>query len=322
MEPVEFEPAWWLPGPHLPTLWSALARRRSPVSVRQERLELADGDFIDLCWVGSSKGPIVVVLHGLEGSCRSKYAAAILEQIGRRDWGGVLMQFRGCSGEPNRRDRSYHSGDTGDLEFLLTTLTKRYPNRQIMAIGYSLGGNVLLKYLGQSTSDPKLVAAAAISVPFDLAAAANRLNRGLSKLYQHHLVRSLQEKVRAKFAERPAPVPLDGLEKWNDFWSFDNNVTAPLHGFANADEYYTRSSCRQYLRTITIPTLVIHAADDPFLSVNAIPESDELSATTELIVTTRGGHVGFVGGRNPFNPRYWIDDRLMAWFEHHCDDQL
>jgi predicted alpha/beta-fold hydrolase len=314
-KPTEFKPAWWLPGPHLPTLWAALARRRSPAASRFERLRLDDGDFIDLCWVGASEGPLVVLLHGLEGSYRSKYAAALLDRIDGRGWGGVLMQFRGCSGEPNLRDRSYHSGDTGDLEFLLAVLEQRYPGRPIMAVGYSLGGNVLLKYLGQSAGNAKPIAAAAVSVPFDLAAGANRLNRGVSKIYQRCLVRSLQKKIRTKFADRAAPIALDELNKWADFWSFDNNVTAPLHGFADADEYYTRCSCRQYLGTITKPTLVIHSRDDPFLSVDAIPKNDELSNTTELLLTERGGHVGFVSGRNPLRPRYWIDDCLMAWFE-------
>lgn len=313
----KFEPAWWLPGPHLPTLWSGLARHYPRLASRRERLCLEDGDFVDLCWVGSEQGPIVVVLHGLEGSSRSRYAAAILDRIDRRGWGGVLMHFRGCSGELNRSDRSYHSGDTGDLKFLLAQLSERYPTRQIMAVGYSLGGNVLLKYLGESGRSPKLAVAAAISVPFELAKAANRLNRGWSKFYQWHLVRSLKTKVRAKFAARRAPIPLDGLDKWRDFWSYDNNVTAPLHGFRDAEEYYTRSSCRQYLGAITTPTLVIHSRDDPFLSVDAIPQPAELSPTTTLVLTERGGHVGFVAGRVPLRPRYWLDDQIMAWFDHH-----
>ncbi|HCU90745.1 MAG TPA: hydrolase [Gammaproteobacteria bacterium] len=309
----EFKAAWWLPGPHFPTLWAALARPRSSLRTQLERLELADGDFIDLRWTGSSAGPIVLVLHGLEGSPRSRYVGAILERIERRGWGGLLMLFRGCGGKPNRLNRSYHSGDTGDLEFLLSTLVKRYPTRPIMAIGYSLGGNVLLKYLGQSATNSKLTAAAAISVPFDLGAAADRLNRGLSKLYQHYLIRSLKNKIRMKFSTRSAPLPLDKIARWNDFRSFDDNVTAPLHGFTDVDEYYTHSSCRQYLRSITTPTLIIHSKDDPFLTTDAIPKSNELSFSTEMILTERGGHVGFVCGRNPLKPRYWIDDCLIAW---------
>ncbi len=315
----EFKAAWWLPGPHLPTLWAALARPRSSPRTRRERLELTDGDFIDLRWTNSSGGPIVLVLHGLEGSPQSRYVGAILERIEQRGWGGLLMLYRGCSGEANRLNRSYHSGDTGDLEFLLSTLVKRYPARPIMAIGYSLGGNVLLKYLGQSAANSKLSAAAAISVPFELGAAADRLNRGLSKLYQYYLVRSLKNKIRVKFSTRSTPIPLDNLARWNDFRSFDNNVTAPLHGFADVNEYYTQSSCRQYLGSITTPTLIIHSNDDPFLTTDAIPKSNELSISTQMILTERGGHVGFVCGRNPLKPQYWIDDCLITWLENLCD---
>lgn len=315
-----FVPAWWLPGPHLPTLWAALARRRPRIALRHERFELADGDFLDLSWCGSESGPLVIILHGLEGSARSKYAAALSWQIERIGWGAVVMQFRGCGGESNRLDRSYHSGDTGDLKAVLAQLRQRFPNRQRFAVGYSLGGNVLLKHLGESGQHSDIAAAAAVSVPYDLAAGAERLNQGVSRLYQYHLVRSLKRKVREKFAHRSAPVDLSLLDQCNDFWSFDDRVTAPLHGFRSAEDYYRQSSCRQYLGTIQTPTLLLHAADDPFLMRSAIPGNEELSATTTLQLTRRGGHVGFVTGRNPLKPVYWIDARLMAWFATHVND--
>lgn len=308
-----FHPAWWLPGPHLPTLWAALVRRRPRPDLRRERLELDDGDFVELCWTGSEHGPLVVILHGLEGSCRSRYAAALLERLEAHGWGGVLMQFRGCSGEVNRLARSYHSGDTEDLRFLLGNLRRRFPERVMMAVGYSLGGNVLLKYLGETGAASGLRAAAAVSVPYDLAAAAWRLDRGLSKFYQWHLVRSLRRKVREKFARRSAPIALDRLAEWKTFWSFDENVTAPLHGFRDADDYYTRSSCRHYLKSIVSPTLLLHARNDPFLYPDVIPQAHELPESITLYTAAAGGHVGFVAGRNPFNPRYWIDDCLMTW---------
>jgi len=272
-----------------------------------------------LCWTGSDSGPLIVLLHGLEGSSRSKYAAALLERIERIGWGGVLMQFRGCSGEPNRLDRSYHSGDTGDLRFVIAMLKRRFPLRRILAVGYSLGGNVLLKHLGETAEDGTIFAAAAVSVPYELAAGANRLNRGTSRLYQRHLIRSMQKKARNKFSLRQPPIDLSGLDSWTDFWSFDDNVTAPLHGFRDAEEYYRESSCRQYLGAIRTPTLLLHAEDDPFLLRSAIPNREELSASTILELTRRGGHVGFVGGRNPLKPQYWIDDRLMAWFRTHVE---
>lgn len=321
-EVPDFEPAWWLPGPHLPTLWAALARRRADVTFHPERLELADGDFLDLRWCGADAGPLVVLLHGLEGSFRSKYAAALAKLVEQAGWGAVIMQFRGCSGEPNRLDRSYHSGDTGDLCTVLAHLRRRFPHRQIFAVGYSLGGNVLLKHLGESAESCDIAAAAAVSVPFELAAGAARLNQGLSRLYQHHLVGSMKRKLREKFADRNAPIDLSDLERCNDFWSFDDHVTAPLHGFHSAEEYYRKSSCRQFLSGIRTPTLLLHAADDPFLLRSAVPGNEELSATTTLQLTRRGGHVGFVAGRNPLKPDYWIDARLMAWFATHVNDGI
>lgn len=317
-----FEPAWWLPGPHLPTLWAALARRHPDVTLHPERLELADGDFLELRWCGSESGPLVVLLHGLEGSFRSKYAAALARLIEQAGWGAVVMQFRGCSGEPNRLDRSYHSGDTADLQAVLAHLRRRFPHRQFFAVGYSLGGNVLLKHLGESGDACDIAAAAAVSVPFELAAGAERLNRGLSRVYQYHLIRSMKRKLREKFADRRAPIDFSDLDRCNDFWSFDDQVTAPLHGFHNAEEYYRKSSCRQFLAAIRIPTLLLHAADDPFLSRSAVPGYDELSPTTTLQLTRRGGHVGFVAGRNPLKPHYWIDARLMAWFAAHLNGDI
>ncbi|MDA0821552.1 MAG: hydrolase [Proteobacteria bacterium] len=316
---TSFKPAWWLPGPHLPTLWAALASPRPPTAATLERIELDDGDFIDLHWVGTDNGPLVVVLHGLEGSANSTYAARILHRISANDWGGALLHFRGCSGEPNRADRSYHSGETDDLRFLLSLLKLRYPTRPIFAVGYSLGGNVLLKYLGESGRNSDIAVAAAISVPFDLAAGANRLNTGLSRLYQRHLVLSLQGKIRRKFANRAAPIAIEKLDEWSDFWSFDHQVTAPLHNFASAHDYYSKSSCRQFLPSIAAQTLIIHSRDDPFLSIDAIPNAVELSATTRMIVTKTGGHVGFVAGSNPFKPRFWSDDQIVAWFEYHTE---
>jgi predicted alpha/beta-fold hydrolase len=315
-----YEPAWWLPGPHLPTLWAALASPRPTSLVTTERIILDDGDFLDLHWVGTDNGPLVVVLHGLEGSAKSTYAARILHRISESGWGGVLLHFRGCSGEPNNADRSYHSGETEDLRFVLSLLKVRYPARPIFAVGYSLGGNVLLKYLGESGRDSNIVVASAISVPFELAAGANRLKKGLSRFYQRHLISSLHKKVRRKFADRPAPIALDKLDEWADFWSFDHHVTAPLHGFRSAQEYYSKSSCRQFLSAIAAQTLIIHSRDDPFLSIDAIPNPVELSGTTHMIVTKTGGHVGFVVGENPFSARFWIDDQIVAWFAYHAQE--
>ena len=274
---LHFSPAWWLPGPHLQTLWASIARRRANPAFETERLRLSDGDFVDLCWTTpKDQGPIVLILHGLEGSVRSKYAAAIASAVQRCKWTAVVFQFRGCSGEPNIKDRSYHSGDTADLAHIVATLRQRYPTRPIGAVGYSVGGNVLLKYLGERGAATALCAAAAVSVPFDLATGADRLNRGLSRFYQWHLVRSLRRKVRHKFRHRTAPIDIDKLDDWNTFWLFDEYVTAPLHGFRDAAQYYTESSSRRYLASIERPTLIIHAEMDhiiPFSEGKALYEA-------------------------------------------------
>jgi len=221
------------------------------------------------------------------------------------------MHFRGCSGEPNRLPRNYHSGDTGDLAFVVERL--RQDSRPMAAIGYSLGGNVLLKYLGERGDAAPFAAAAAVSVPFDLAIAADTLNSGLSRLYQWILVRSLQAKARAKFARIASPIDLRDLGQWNDFRTFDDRVTAPLHGFADAADYYRRSSCRPFLAGIATPTLVLHAHDDPFLDPRGIPTAQELGPAVQLELVARGGHVGFVCALP------WLEGRLLDFIADALD---
>lgn len=302
--PASYAPVWWLPDGHTQTLWAALCRRVPAVTARHERIELPDGDFVDLAHVGADGAPAVLVLHGLEGDLRSPYARALLHAIAARGWHGVLLHFRGCSGEPNRLPRHYHSGDTGDLAHVLALLRRRAPS--LAVVGYSLGGNVLLKYLGERGTDAGLAAACAVSVPFDLALAADTLNRGFARIYQRRLIASLRAKARRKFARLTAPIDLAGLAHWTDFRSFDERVTAPLHGFASAEDYYSRSSSRQYLRHIGVPTLIVHAADDPFLDPRGIPSAPELGAAVTLELAERGGHVGFVATEDG-----WLERRIV-----------
>ncbi len=312
MENACFRPAWWCPGPHLQTLWPTLFRRGPRVALAAERLELPDGDFIDLHWTAGTTGPIVIVLHGLEGCSRSPYARGMLATLTRIGLRGVVMHFRGCSGEPNRLARSYHSGDTADLAHLVRVLRKREANVPIAAVGYSLGANVLLKWLGESRTQA-LSAAAAVSVPFELAAAAARVNRGFSRLYAWRLLRSMRARVRAKLALMPPAIATTDLERLRSFRAFDEAVTAPLHGFRDADHYYAVASSRPYLRSITIDTLILHARDDPFMTESAIPARAELSPCVELELYPHGGHVGFIAGRFPWRTHYWLEDRIARF---------
>ena len=310
-----FRPAWWCRGAHLQTLWPVLVRRPPRVHLQRERLELPDGDFIDLDWLSPLKttGPLVVILHGLEGSSDSQYARGLLAALDRRGWRAVVMHFRGCSGQPNRLPRSYHSGETGDLAYVISDLRARSPHLPLGVVGYSLGGNVLLKWLGESGSRA-IDAAVAVSVPYDLACAAERLERGTSRLYQRELVRRLHTSVERKRMHVSLPLRVD-VATLRTFRDFDEHVTAPLHGFRGADHYYAVASSRQYLRGIRVATLLLHARDDPFMTEQAIPRPDELSVTTTLELSARGGHVGFVGGTWPWRPCYWLEQRIPEFLQ-------
>lgn len=308
-----FAPAWWLSSPHLQTLWQPLFRRGPRPPLRRQRLELPDGDFLDLDWTGPLQGPTVLALHGLEGSVRSPYIRGLLQVLAARGWRAVLMHFRGCSGEPNRAARWYHSGETTDLSTVVHWLRAHDPHTPLAVVGYSLGGNVLLKWLGEWGARAPISAAVAVSVPFVLSAAAERLEAGFSRVYQWWLLRQLRASTLRKFSARPAPIDLSGIDAWRTFREFDDRVTAPLHGFRDVEDYYRRSSSRSYLGRIRVPTLILHACDDPFIDQRAIPTTSELSATTTLEVSAHGGHVGFVAGRIPGQPTYWLERRIRCF---------
>jgi predicted alpha/beta-fold hydrolase len=324
IRPAEFRPAWWLHGAHAQTIWAAMLRRRPAISFRRERLELADGDFIDLDWTpNDSKAPLVLVLHGLEGSSRSNYICGLLTACMQRGWRGVVLHFRGCSGEPNRLARSYNAGVSADLDEVINHLRRRDPGVRLTAVGYSLGGNVLLKWLGEQGERAALRAAAAVSVPFLLEGVASRMREGFSRLYQRYFLNSMLSNYRAKF-ERittlPPPLAFDQLGRLNDFYSFDDHITAPLHGFSDARDYYTRSSCRQYLHAIRRPTLIVHALDDPFMTTAVLPNPDELANDVMLELSEYGGHVGFVGGRWPWRAQFWLEQRIPAFLQKYLEN--
>jgi len=313
LDPDSFQPAWWCRGAHAQTLWPYVFRLAPRPAFRRQRLELPDGDFLDLDWAGPDAGPLVLALHGLEGSSNSHYLRGLAHTLALAGIRTVVMHFRGCSGEPNRLARAYHSGETGDVAQVVQYLHAREPGLALAAVGYSLGGNVLLKWLGEGGEDIPLRAAVAVSVPYDLAACARRLEHGLSRLYQWRLVRSLKRATRRKFSRIASPVPLAGLDRVRTFTGFDDLVTAPLHGFSGAAEYYARCSCRQFLPGVRIPTLLVHAADDPFMSPGVVPQPAELPAAVALDLSPRGGHVGFIAGANPLRPRYWLERRIEAF---------
>lgn len=308
--PSTFKPLWWLANPHLQTLWPVIFGTNKPQG-DNERLELDDGDFLDLRWFAND-GPLVVVVHGLEGSIDSHYAGAMMQALQEHGFHGLFMHLRGCSGEPNRLDRSYHSGETGDLATVVQHAARVTGKPVFAMIGYSLGANALLKWLGEEGGQAPLQCAVAVSVPFQLGDAARKLSTGFSRLYQSHLLERLRRNFHRKFRQRASPVQVD-VDRLRNFYSFDDKITAPLHGFDSADDYYRQSSSRQYLKSIRCETLILHAQDDPFMYEESIPGNEELSPHVTLELSKHGGHVGFIGGR--VLPHRWLEPRIIRFLQ-------
>jgi len=326
---IDLNPASGFANPHLQTLWSPLLRRRLALPRRREVLELGDGDYVYCDWLESNTAtrqtPLIILLHGLAGCSESPYILGIQAALRGQGWDSVVLNFRGSTGEPNRLARTYHSGDTEDLDALVRSIQSRWPKRPLAAIGFSLGGNVLLKWLGERGYQAGLATACAVSVPLQLDLCATRLDQGLSRLYRDHLLRLLKQQLRAKrqhfinSGNTAEQARLDALEGWREarsFWEFDDRVVAPLHGFADVDDYYARSSSRQFLGAIRVPTLLIQARDDPFMTPDVLPDASELSVAVELCITATGGHVGFIEG-TPWRPRYWLEQVIPAFLERH-----
>ena len=312
----EFEPAPLWGNRHIQTIVPNLLFPRVPVDLRRERLELPDGDFIDVDWTTGSRGPIVIVLHGLEGSMRSRYACNIMRSLHEMGFRGAMPYFRGCSGEANRLPISYHSGFTQDLEYLSGLLKQREPGIPLAAVGYSLGGNVLLKWLGDSPNASRLVTGVAVSVPFDLAACSAAIERGFSQVYMWELMGRMRRSAKRKFSRLPPPMPLSDIDKLRTFRQYDDALTAPLHGYKDADDYYTRCSSRPFLKRIQVPTLVLQSSDDPFMTPETVPTEAELSPAVRFELSRKGGHVGFVNG-SIFRPQRWLEGRIGRHFLEH-----
>lgn len=318
-----FRPATWLPCGHLQTLFNPLLRKPPSLQRQRVRMTLSDGDYLDLDWHGSTQqsAPIAILLHGLTGSSASLYILGQQRALAAVGWRSVAVNWRGCSGEPNHTARAYHSGASDDLAEVVEHIHNLNPDQPLFAVGYSLGGNVLLKYLGERGVDSPLHAAVAVSVPFRLDQCADRLQVGFSRVYQSRFMRDMlayvankkrlfqHQGLDAEYARLDVLGSLDGMDS---FWDFDGRITAPLHGFASAQDYYRRCSSRYFLGEIRLPTLIIQAQNDPFVYPHSLPESNELSASTEFELHQRGGHVGFVEGL-PWRPGYYLERRIPQW---------
>lgn len=324
MKNSNFTPAWWLKNCHLQTLYPALFRKLKSPKLRRERLITPDNDFLDIDWCGEEHLPLVILLHGLTGSSQSIYIKGLQHILLKNNYRSVALNFRGCSGQPNHSYRCYHSGETQDIDFLYKTLREREPETPFAAVGFSLGGNVLLKWLGEQQNNVNLFAAVAVSVPLVLSICSTKLDFGFSKIYRANLLSELKDYIfkKQQYLQKMGEIEhakkleqLGDLTKIRSFWEYDERVVAKLHGFKNAQDFYARSSSRQFLKNIVVQTLIIQALDDPFMTPNVIPHVDELSSSVQLELSQKGGHVGFVTGKNPFKPDYWLEKRIPEFLQ-------
>ena len=317
-----YSPPKWLPGGHAQTIYPLLIK---PLThpYRRERWETPDQDFIDLDWSESATGtprgtPLVALFHGLEGSSNSHYALALMHALTAIGWGGVVIHFRGCSGESNRLPRAYHSGDSAEADWILRRLKTGNPNRPLFAAGVSLGGNVLLKWLGEheNSAEQIVCAAASISAPLDLTACGHHLALGFNRIYTQHFLHTLKRNSEAKLKRYPGLFDATRMRQASTLYAFDDAVTGPLHGFAGADDYWRRASSKPWLPAIAVPTLLLHALNDPFMPANAMPGKAQVSPRVHLDLPHEGGHVGFVSGSLP-GRLDWMPQRLLQFFQQH-----
>jgi predicted alpha/beta-fold hydrolase len=315
--PSFFQRAAWLPGPHLGTVYASVARPFPRPRFRRERWDLPDGDFVDVDRLDGARrsAPVLLISHGLEGNSRASYVRGLAAAASRRGFAVAAWNFRGCSGEPNRLLRQYHSGDTGDLGAVVDRLAAEDRGRPIALAGFSLGGNQLVKWLGERGDDlPAAVrSAVGISVPFDLALCATALDGPgfWPWMYRERFLRRLRRKALRKAADHPGRIDAAAVRRTTTFSAYDGLVTAPLHGFASAEDYWTRSSSAQFVAGVRRPLLLLSADDDPLVPACSLPVyiAGRNPAVT-LEVTSGGGHVAFVSGA-PFRPVFWAEERAM-----------
>ncbi len=322
--PRLFKRAWWCRGAHSQTIFGGLFRPIPKLNLTRERLETPDGDFIDVDFLegpssnGGGAAPLVVILHGLEGSSRAPCVQSLLGEIQHRGWGAAAVNMRMCSGEPNRLKQTYHSGKTEDLDFVIHDLTQRRGHQRLYLVGFSVGGNIVLKWLGEqgARASEKIRKAAAVSVPYDLAKSVELMDRGFNReIYTRALLTSLKRKVFEKAERFPEAVRYDQVKRCRTFQAFDQEVTAPLNGFKDARDYWSKTSCKEVLGAVRVETLLIHAEDDPFFPGRLIPFNEiRNSKSLRTVMVPHGGHLGFVAGRWPWKQELWLEKTVMDFF--------
>jgi predicted alpha/beta-fold hydrolase len=314
----EYRAPAWLPGGDLQTIYPYFFAPVPHLDYRRERWELPDGDFLDLDWLDAdTDAPLVVLFHGLEGNSRGYYALALMNAVRQRGWRGVVVHFRGCSGEPNRLPRAYFAGDSVEIGYVLERLQLKNGHAALYAAGVSLGGNALLKWLGEEGENAMGVVrrAAAISAPLDLTVAGHSLDNGFNRFtYTARFLYTLKQKAMQKLDAYPALYARKQVRAVSSLYAFDDLVTAPLHGYKGADDYWLRASSKPGLIHVRVPTLLINARNDPFMPGTALPGPDEVSAAVTLDFPDQGGHVGFLEGPFPGTAN-WMPQRTLGFFE-------
>lgn len=310
--PSTFRPPLLLSEGHLQTILPTLLRRVTGVNYRRQRIATPDDDFLDLDWSTIGSNRLVILQHGLEGNTSRPYILGMVRAFNAAGWDALAWNFRGCSGQLNRQLRFYHSGATDDLHTVIAHAVAQQSYKQIGLVGFSLGGNVTLKYLGEQGGNtfPELVGAVTFSVPCDLAGSAARLAEPANRIYMKRFIDSLRSKVRQKMQAMPGMIEDHGIDRMRTFAEFDDRYTAPLHGFRDAEEYWSRCSSRQFIPCIHLPTLLVNAANDPFLSPSCFPVPEATASNTvTLEAPSSGGHVGFMGLRRT----YWSERRAVSF---------
>jgi predicted alpha/beta-fold hydrolase len=322
---MKFQPSFGLKNRHIQTIYASLFRKFPPLAIEIENFTLSDGDFLEIYWHKitnhTNTTPIVILFHGLAGSYQSPYIQGAMTAFDKAGFSSVLMHFRGCSGKDNLKARSYHSGDTGDALEFIYAIKNRYPHAQLFAVGYSLGANMLLKLLGEQKDKSPIDAAVAVSAPMLLDVCANKMDRGFSRFYQNILLKDLRLALDKKYdkhnMEKLIGLKREDITKLKNFWQFDEAYTAKINGFTSAQDYYTKNSAKQYLKSIQTPTLIIHAKDDPFMTPAVIPTQKDISPSVTLEILENGGHVGFISG-SLLKPKYWLDERIVEYFKDYA----
>ncbi len=318
---IAFKPALSIGNGHLQTLYPAFFFKPKKPTTTLEIFELSDGDFVECLWHQKpsyhDNKPIVILFHGLAGSAYSPYIQRAMVELAKEGFAVVSMQFRGCGTLPNRLARSYHSGATEDAREWIDHLKKSYHDSALHAVGYSLGGNMLLKLLGEWGEKSPLKSAVAVSVPMQLESSLKRINQGFSKFYQWNMMRALKAQLKEKYKHHDifsmTGFKVEDIDKLVTFKEFDDAYTAPIHGFKDADDYYAKCSSKQFLKEISTPTLIIHAFNDPFMGHEVLPSEDDLSACVQFELYASGGHVGFVAG-SVWKPKFWLEGRIISFF--------